>query len=184
MALLAIFSITHLPNYPITKSSSHRCYTSPFPPMKPCRALLAALFLVATCMAQQEAPSAWLAAADDFVQQVLSRSGSPSTINVSFGNLSSLSSSEQDSIKRTMLTSFRNAGVRLVKPELALAEVDITFSEDWQNYVWVAAIRQGPRNQVVIKSVNRPPRAAGYRAPTLTIKRSVVWQQDGPILDF
>jgi hypothetical protein len=72
----------------------------------------------------------------------------------------------------------------LVKSEQALAEVQITFSEDWQGYVWVASIKQGSGNQLVIRKVARPQRVASLHAPTLTIHKTTVWQQDGPILDF
>lgn len=147
-------------------------------------ALLAILFLTVNCLGQQESPSPWQGAADDFVQQISARAGSPSSINVNFGNLSSLPSGEQNTIRQIIMTSFRNAGVRLVKADYALAEVDITFSEDWQNYVWVAEIKQGPGSQVVIKNVPRPQTAPGSQAPVMTIKKNLIWQQDTAILDF
>ena len=165
------------------------CYTSPFPLMLNAAAprylaLLATLLLAVTCPGQQEQPSPWQPAADDFVQQILSRAGSPSSITLNFANLSSLPSGEQTSIRQTLMTSFRNAGVRLVKADFALAQVDITFSEDWQTYVWVAEIKQGPGSQVVIKNVSRPQKAPGSQTPVMAIKKSLIWQQDSAILDF
>lgn len=147
-------------------------------------ALIVALSLAVSCLAQQEAPSPWQAATDDLVQQVLSRAGSPSAINVNFANLSSLSAADQSSIRQLITTDFRNAGVRLVKADFAQAQVDITFSEDWQNYVWVAEIKQGPGSQMVIRNVPRPQKAIGSRSPMMSIKRNLIWQQDSSILDF
>jgi len=146
--------------------------------------LLAALLFTVQCLAQQEAASPWQAPADDLVQQVLSRAGSPGAINLTLANLSSLSSADQSAIKQVIMTGFRNAGVRLVKADFALAEVEITFSEDWQNYVWVAEIKQGPGSQVVVKKVPHPQKATLARAPLMAIKRSLIWQQDTSILDF
>src|SRR5258708_26390043 len=83
-----------------------------------------------------------------------------------------------------MLDNFQKAGVRLVKPEFALAEIRITFSEDWQDHVWVAEIRQGPSTQTVIKRFAKLPKTTSSRAPLLTIRKNLVWQQEGPILDF
>lgn len=165
------------------------CYTSPFPPMlraaaQRCSTVIAVLLLAVCCVAQQETPSPWQPAVDDFVQQILTRAGSPSAINVNFANLSSLSTTDQSTIRQLIMTAFRNSGVRLVKSDFALAEAVITFSEDWQNYAWVAEIKQGPASQVVIRNVPRPQKAPGARAPQMSIKKSLIWQQDGAILDF
>jgi hypothetical protein len=135
--------------------------------------------LVAGAQAQQED-----SATSQFVQEILARGGSPSSVTLSFENMSSLSTADQDALKKSITASFRAAGIRLVKPEFALAEIQITFSEDWQNYVWVAAIRQGPGNQVVIRKALKPSAASSSRAPTLSVHKNVVWQQDAPILDF
>jgi hypothetical protein len=149
-----------------------------------CAALLVVLSLVVDCPAQQATPSLWQAAADDFVQQILSRAGSPSAINISFANLSSLTASEQTAIRQAIMADLRNAGVRLVNGNLALAEVEITFSEDWQSHVWVAEIKQTAGNQIAIKRVARPQALAASRGNTFTIKKNLVWQQDAPVLDF
>ena len=165
------------------------CYTSPFPPMlraaaQRCAILIALWLLVVPSFAQQEARSPWQPSADDFVQQVLSRAGSPSAVSVNFANLSSLSAADQSSIRQIMMTDFRNAGVRLVKADFAQVDIDITFSEDWQNYIWLAEIKQGPSSQVLIRSVPRPQKAPSQRGPMISIKKTLLWQQDTPMLDF
>jgi hypothetical protein len=146
---------------------------------RPCLSLLVPLVLLAGLRAQQEDP-----AASQFVQEILSRSGSPSTVSLSFENMSSLSAADQDALKKNIINTFRASGTRLVKAEYAVAEIQITFSEDWQDYVWIAGIKQGPGNQVVIRKFARPPASSSSRAPILTIRKNLVWQQDGPILDF
>lgn len=150
------------------------------------RCLLAALFLLMAshCFAQTEPVSVWQSPVNDFVQEILTRGGSPPAITLSFDNISSLPSSEQEVVKKLVLTAFRNAGIRLVKPDFATADIHITFSEDWQNYVWVADIRQGPGNQIVIHQIPRQQKPAASRAPLLTIRKALVWQQESPVLDF
>jgi hypothetical protein len=176
------------PDYPITGSPDSSCYTAPFPSMfhaaLRCAALFALLSLAVPGLAQQEKPLPWQPAADDLVQQMLSRAGSPSAINLTFANLSSLTTGEQSAIKLAIMTDFRNAGVRLVKADFALAEVEITFSEDWRDYVWVAEIKQGPGSQVVIKRVPRLQKPGAPRANTFILKKSFIWQQDSALLDF
>jgi hypothetical protein len=119
-----------------------------------------------------------------FVQEILSRAGSPSAVTLNFDNVSSLSAADLDALKKSITASFRASGIRLVKAEFAVAEIQITFSEDWQNFVWVAAIRQGTTNQVTIRKIAKPSAVSTSRAPTLTVHKNVVWQQEAPILDF
>lgn len=123
-------------------------------------------------------------AAAEFAQQVLSRTGALTTAAVSFQNNSVLPPESQEAVQNAVFTVLRNANVRLVQPEQSQTQIDITFSENWQNYVWIASIRQAARTQVVMKQVPRPEHVTAVRAPALTIRRNVVWQQDGPVLDF
>ena len=133
---------------------------------------------------QQDSPSSLAAAAVEFAQQILSRTGPLAAVAVSFQNTSSLAPESQEAVQNGVFTVFRNANVRLVKAEQAQAEVDIALSENWQSYVWIATIRQGPRSQIVMKQAPRSERAPAPRAPALTIRKNVVWQQDSPVLDF
>jgi hypothetical protein len=166
----------------------NQCYTSPFPQMLK-TALLPILLLAASCLqsdaaAQTNRPQPLVVAAGELVEQVLSRSGSPSAIAVTFQNLSTLPGEAQETVQNAVFSGFRNAGARLVKPEMALAEVEIFFSEDWQGYLWIALIHEGSSSQMVMKRLPRPERPLTVRAPALTLRKRSVWQQDSPILDF
>jgi hypothetical protein len=145
----------------------------------------AILFLLMPALAgAQQEPQPVPVAAREFVQQVLSRGGSPSAVAVSFQNVSTLPPEAQEAAQNAILNAFRNANVRLVKPEPSVVEVQITFSEDWQDSVWIATVRQGPGSQVIIRKTPREQRAVSSRAPLLTLRKIPVWQQEGPILDF
>lgn len=169
------------------KRAGDQCYTPSFPHMLK-TALLPILLLAAACTqsdaAPQNPPSPLAAAAGEMVQQILSRGGSPSSISVTFQNLSALSGESQDAAQNAFFTAFRNAGVRLVKPEMALADVEIVFSEDWQGYLWIAVIREGSTSQTVMKQLPRPERPVTAHAPALTVRKIWMWQQDSPMLDF
>jgi hypothetical protein len=169
------------------KAPCIQCYTAPFPHMV--KTALLPILLLAACLqsngaSQQNPPAPMAIAAGELVQQVLSRSGSPSAIAVSFQNLSSIPGDTQDVIQNAIFSAFRNAGVRLVKPETAMAEVEIVFSEDWQGYLWIAVIREGSTSQMVMKRLARPESPAVARAPALTVRKNAIWQQETPILDF
>lgn len=185
-----ILAAIWIPRYArdLRKRPEKQCYTSPFPHMLK-TALLPILLLAASCTqpeaaAQPNAPAPLTVAAAELVQEVLSRSGSPQSIAVSFRNLSALPGEAQDAAQNAIFTAFRNAGVNLVKSEMATAEVEIIFSEDWQSYLWIAVVHEGSTSQVVMKRVPRPERVVTTRAPALTVHRNSVWLQDSPILDF
>ena len=85
--------------------------------------------LLAGLAAQQDAQSPLLIPVDDFVQQILSRSGSPATVVVTFQNISGLSQESQEGLQNTILNAFRNSfsfflllivcmGYGVVKPTL------------------------------------------------------------------
>jgi hypothetical protein len=138
----------------------------------------------ATSFSSQDSQPPLGTSATEFAQQILSRAVSLTTASVSFQNNSVLPPESQEAVQNAVFTALRNANVRMVQLEQSTTQIDISFSENWQNYVWIASIHQGGRTQVVIKQVPRPDHVATTRAPALTIRKNVVWQQDGPILDF
>lgn len=133
---------------------------------------------------QTEAQPSLVTAANTFVQEIVSRSGSPSVVSVGFQNISVLPPDSQEAVQNAIFTGFRNGGIRLVNPESAQARVEIIFSEDWQGYLWIAGIQAGGGKKVVMKKVARPEQTTYVRAPMMTIRKNVVWQQEVPILDF
>jgi hypothetical protein len=122
--------------------------------------------------------------AADFVQQMVARAGLPRSASVSFQNISVLPPDLQESVQNAIFTALRNAGIRMDNTGPAPARIDITFSEDWQGYVWIASIQQGSNKKVVMQKVARPEHVTATRAPMLTIRKNTVWQQASPILDF
>lgn len=133
---------------------------------------------------QTDIPPSLETVATDFVHQMVSRAGSLSAVSVSFQNISVLPPESQEAVQNAIFTGFRNAGIRLVSAEQAQARVDITFSEEWQGFLWIATIDVNGNKKVVMKKVARPEHTSNARAPMLTIRKNTVWQQDTPILDF
>ncbi len=142
--------------------------------------LLAVASVSSVCQESQPLP----AAAQDFVQQILVRSGSPSAVAVTFQNIPGLASDGQEAAQNAILTAFRSANVRIVKPEQAAVQVQISFSDSWQANLWIATVQQGSSSHVVIKKIARLQRTADAPPPLLTLRKITVWQQDEPILDF
>jgi hypothetical protein len=154
------------------KTAFHLCF---------CAILLLSPFPAARAQEPQLLPTA----ATDLVQQVIVRAGSaPSTVSVSFQNISALPPDSQEAVQNAVFTAFRNAGSRLVQPEMAQAKVDITFSQTWHDYLWIANLQQTTGNKLVMKKVARLEQVVAATAPLLTIRKTTVWQQSSPVLDF
>jgi hypothetical protein len=141
-------------------------------------------FCLVSALAIPQDPPSLPAVAMEFVQLIQSRAGSPSAVAVTFQNISSLPPERQEATQNAIFNAFHNANVKVVKPEQAVADVHITFSEDWQGYVWIATIQQGSSSQTVIRKLPHQQRVQSPHSTTLTIRKILVWQQDGPILDF
>ena len=148
-----------------------------------CCCVVIALLLGITggrAFAQQETQSPMLPAAFDFVQHILSAAGTPGNMSVSFQNISIFPPDLQEIVQNAIFTSLRNSGVQLVQPEAAISQVEIIFSENWQEYVWVARVQQGTTSKLVMKKVPRPEHAAASRTPMMTVRKAFVWRQDSP----
>ena len=134
--------------------------------------------------AQPEVQSPMLPAAFDMVQQILATAGTPSSMSVSFRDISVLPPNLQETVQNAIFTSFRNSGVRLVAQDAALAQVEVTFSENLEGYLWIARVQQGTTTKLLMKEVARPEQHAMVRTQALTLHKTTVWTQDSPILDF
>src|SRR5689334_18352710 len=64
------------------------------------------------------------------VQRILDRIGSPTSISLSFNNVSTLPAAEIDRSRREIEQQFRLHGVRPAAPERAVVSVIVTFSEN------------------------------------------------------
>lgn len=162
-----------------------RSYTTLFASMRTsvpawCR-LIAILFgcALATLAQQPEAP--W--PAEQFLGQILTKAGTPASISFRFENRSSLDASTFKSIRRAIESEARRRNLRIVPADSAIADCRITVSENVRSLLWIAEIQEGLTSSYVMLSV--PPRASTAQKPhTLSLRDSLTWSQEEPILDF
>jgi hypothetical protein len=109
----------------------------------------------------------------------------PGVIALEVSNRSSISASDVEIIRRELTNFLATSGVRVWQPDQAAGTVHVTLSENLQNYVWVAEIRQGTNElSVVMVSTPRPESAlSAPNAPPLTIHTTQLVSQSEPILD-
>ena len=132
----------------------------------------------------QQRDSNAVTAGSEFAQEILSRlSGLPS-LAVSFQNLSSMPPEMQEAAQNAVFTAVKNAGIRLLPAETAAGEIQIAFSEDWKEYLWIANIKSPSGARMLTKKVPRLQPITVPSTQVLVLHKAVLWQQEGPILDF
>jgi hypothetical protein len=109
----------------------------------------------------------------------------PGAVALEFTNRSSLTREEFDVTSRGLRTQLAASGLRFGDADQAAATVKISFSEDLQNYVWIAEIHQGAgESSVVMISTPRTGVVeAGHDERAVTIHKALLWVQPERILD-
>ena len=142
----------------------------------------------ARCLLLLIAPAAWGAdwrrPEEQLAQKIAAIIG-PGAVAVQITNRSSISAAESEQIRRGLITSLADTGVRITQAEQAVATVQVTLSESLRNYVWVAEIQQGTNaGSVAIVDMPRPDSAVSpASALPLTLHATQLISQPYPILD-
>jgi hypothetical protein len=109
----------------------------------------------------------------------------PGAVALTVENRSSLGKRDQEIIQNGLRSALEAVGIRFVNAEQAAAAVTITLSENLASYIWVAEVRQGPGEAVVV--MVSAPRPAGmivaHESLPLSLRKISLWTQDEPILD-
>ncbi len=164
-------------------------YNSPIPEMPVLSSrfppVAASLFIVLVLLQAAVARADnWSGAEEQLAAKIAAVTG-PGAVTVNFSNRSSISRTDADEIRRGLLTQLAALGARFVNAEQAAATVQVSLSEDLQNYVWVAEIHQGSNeSSVVMVSLPRPEtQSIGHEAATLALRKTLLWSQEDRILD-
>jgi hypothetical protein len=110
----------------------------------------------------------------------------PGVVALTVENRSSLGKRDQEIIQNGLRSALEAVGIGFVNSEQATATVSITLSENLAAYVWVAEIRLGQGDAVVVMvSASRPAgRIAAHESVPLSLRKISLWTQDEPILDL
>jgi hypothetical protein len=128
--------------------------------------------------------SDWRTPEQELARKIAADTG-PGAVALDVANRSSLSRQNVEEIRRELLTELAALGVRSVNAGQAAATVQITFSENLQNYVWVAEIRRGNNEASVVMVAMARPSLAREEHPTaaLIIQKTLLWTDEKRILD-
>lgn len=128
--------------------------------------------------------SDWRVPEEHLAQKIAATTG-PGAVGLDVMNRSSLSRAEVEEIRRGLITTLGALGVRLVSADQAAATVQVTFSENLQDYVWVAEIHQGNNEPSVVMVATPRPSVGGEEHPAgaLIIQKTLLWTDGNRILD-
>ena len=126
----------------------------------------------------------WRIPEEQLARKIAAATG-PGAVALDVINRSSLSRGDVEEVRRGLLTELGSLGVRSVNADQAAASVQITLSENLQNYVWVAEIHLGSNEgSVVMVATPRPSLAAEeHPVAALMIQKTLLWTDENRILD-
>jgi len=139
--------------------------------------------LIVMCVGTSLA-SDWRTPEEQLARKIAVATG-PGAVALDVANKSSISRPDSDEIRRGLTSELATLGVRLVNADQAAATVQVTLSENLQEYVWVAEIRQG-NNEASVAMVAVPRAgfaAVEHPAIALTIRKALLWTDESRILD-
>ena len=128
--------------------------------------------------------SDWHAPVGQLARQIAGATG-PGAVALEVVNRSSLTRADVEAIRHGLLAELAALGVRPVNTDQAAASVEVTLSENLQNYVWVAEIHQGNSESsiVMVTAPRSGPVAVERPAAALTIHKTLLWTDENRILD-
>ncbi|HTC95518.1 MAG TPA: hypothetical protein VK699_18890 [Terriglobales bacterium] len=151
----------------------------------PALACALALLLLPQLRAQS-IPTNWTEAARELARQISEKAGSPSSISLTIKNSSSLVNADVAEIRHTVETQLSSSGMRIVKPDQSVADIQLTLSQNVQGWLWVAEIHHGATSDAALVPVftRQAPPLPGVSS-TITLHKTFLWAQPDatPVLD-
>ncbi|HXM24007.1 MAG TPA: hypothetical protein VN948_22310 [Terriglobales bacterium] len=144
----------------------------------------ACLFVLMLMRAPMILASDWRPPEEQLARKIAAATG-PGAVALDLVNRSSVNRPDVEEIRRGLLTELAALGVRFVNADQAAATVQITLSENLQNYVWVAEIHQGNNDAsvVMVATPRSSPAAIEHPASALVIHKTLLWIDESRILD-
>jgi hypothetical protein len=127
----------------------------------------------------------WDSTAESLASKIAGQLAQGATISMTVKNLSSLDSAAVAGIRAELEKSLQYRGFAFPSSAAAGAAVEVTLSEDLQDYIWAARIHWDDGEKIAIVSVARAAAMpAGAEESAISLRRQIIWQQAGKILDF
>ena len=86
--------------------------------------------------------------------------------------------------RQAIETELRAQGLKLVKDSQFTEKLKVTMAETYQQYIWIAEIRNNPSYQVAMATQARISEASADVTLRMTIQSRQIYEQTDPILDL
>jgi hypothetical protein len=144
----------------------------------------AMLFLVLPLLSAQ--PTNWNDAARELARHTAEKMGTPSNVSLTVKNSSLLSAADVVEIRHDVESQLSSAGMRIVKPDQSVADLQLTLSQNVQGWLWVAELRRGNTSDAILIPVltHQAPPLPGVSS-AMTLHKTFLWAQPDatPVLD-
>jgi hypothetical protein len=144
---------------------------------RPLLLIFALIFLVPA-----RASNSWDNPADELAKQIAAIAG-PGPAKLTIKNRSSLPADQVPAIRRTLERDLQSYGVTVSGSAEVPTVIRVTLSENVQHALWVAEVQEGTEVKVVMVSTDLPATATPSSGAGVTLRKTLLLAQEGPILD-
>ena len=131
-----------------------------------------------------QALSNWDVPSAELAKKIVEHVGTQSTVTITERNASSLGEDDVAEAGRAIRAFLGRQGIRLAERGQARIEVRVTFSENVQQYLWIAEIQNESSREVVMVQADKPQAETPQPAPvTLMLQKTSLLVREEPILD-
>ncbi|HKB54076.1 MAG TPA: hypothetical protein VKD22_08755, partial [Ramlibacter sp.] len=115
--------------------------------------------------------------------QIVAKVGAGSAVALAINNRSGMSEGRVADLKQKIASALRAQGLEAVEASRAVAQLEVTVSENAQGYLLVAVINEGQSHDVTMVSMAGAASATTRGGSLLVLRKTPVLTQDAPILD-
>lgn len=136
-------------------------------------------------LAQAAFASDWQHAETELAAKISVLTG-PGVVALEVVNRSSIAPSDVEEIHRGIISALGTSNVRVWQPDQAGTKIQVTLSENLQNYVWVAVVQKSAEDAAVAMVTTPLPEGAlaAQNAPAMTLHATPLLSRADPILDI
>jgi hypothetical protein len=126
-------------------------------------------------------PAAWNDGVKALADKIATAVKPSRTVSLEVKNISSLGAVDVEAIRAALEKELADRGLKI---ESSGAAIEVTFSEDLENYIWVAEIGNDSTRLAGLIQVARNKDLSSRLVPTPVLQRRIIWRDYNLLLDF
>jgi hypothetical protein len=135
-------------------------------------------------MGNATANDTWTVATRELAGKIVAAVAPQTRVGLTMRNVSSLGDEDVAQIRRALRNELRSRKIQLTPNKSTGVDVQLTLSENFEGFIWVAEIQNGSSHDIAMVTVARPaPEVLRPPREPLAIRKTRVYQQADPLLD-